>query len=65
MLHSENAPIADRVQNGEQLPKVDVAAPRLLAAGRVGKLHITEHVARLGQQLGHVLTCDGLLVHVK
>jgi len=65
VLHSENARIADSVQHGEHLPKVDVAAPWLLAAGRIGKLDVTEHVARLDQQPRQVLPCDFLLVDVE
>jgi len=65
VLHSENASVADRIQHGEQLLKVDLPGPRFLATGRVGKLDIAEHVASLHEQASQILTGDNLLIHVE
>jgi hypothetical protein len=48
VLEAKGTAIANRVQDAEDLLKIDVAGPGLLSAGRIGKLNVPEYVARPG-----------------
>ncbi len=64
VLQPEQPAIADSVEQGEQPGKIELACPRLFAAGPVAKLHVTENVASLRQKCRHVVTRSRLLAHV-
>ncbi len=64
VLQPEKAAIADPIEKGEQPRYIEIACPRLFAAGTVAKLHVTEDVARLRQKCRHVVARSRLLAHV-
>lgn len=64
VLHPEQTAIADSVENGEQPGKIERARPRLIPAGPVAKLHVTEDVARFRQKCCHVVARSRLLAHI-
>ncbi len=65
VLHSENALVANRVQDVEEPSKIDFAGARFLSARRIGKLHRAEYVGGPSEQFWHVLAGNRLVEHVE
>jgi len=65
VLHSEDASVADFVQDIEELAKVNFARTWFLTAGCVGKLHRAEHVPRLYEEFRHVFARHRLIEDVE